>query len=418
MHNIDSLVNYGFHETLSSLSMCYSTQIVFATQPIELGDLAIFEDDRGDKIINREKPTSSLEFQERCSLIPERKDSFVYYSQTLTRVSCIYDRKVDGNKVQTFTPRFYPKYEVVQHFETGFEHMAMQSFVPGENIHGLVRLSYQKSSMLDIDNVKDASALVALWYDIDMPKIEVEMIYHIALMPVEKYYNNELWNSEIIAERGKTGVLTISGMGFGTEHESGIVSNKQHKNNDNIASERGRVNMLVNGAIRNRGVSCFIGRQIKGAAKRKNTFLDRFVELHLHKLTININDILSFGKDIAGAASMFLPFVLSEYNGIHHRVHDNDSDAIILPNIPTVCLSDENGKVNGCVAVGTKNPLPSIISFTNKENKVTFVKSNEAGLPTKSQDHVDEHEGHEEHEEEEEEQEQEHVPLVDQRIIR
>ena len=38
MHNIDSLVNYGFHETLSSLSMCYSTQIVFSTQPIELGE--------------------------------------------------------------------------------------------------------------------------------------------------------------------------------------------------------------------------------------------------------------------------------------------------------------------------------------------------------------------------------------------
>ena len=273
MHNIDSLVNFGFHETLSTLSMCYSTQIVFSTQPIELGDLAIFEDERGDEIINREKPTSSFEFQERCSLIPQRKDSFIYYSQTLTRVSCIYDRKVDGNKVQTFTPRYYPKYEVVQHFETGFEHMAMQSFVPGENIHGLVRLSYQKSSMLDIKDVKDASALVALWYDVDMPKIEVEMIYHPTLMPVEKYYDNELWHSEIIAERGRTGVLTISGMGFDKEHDSGIVSNKQHKNNDNIVSQRDRVNLLVNGAVRQRGVSCFIGREIRGVKKRRILFL-------------------------------------------------------------------------------------------------------------------------------------------------
>ena len=45
---------------------------------------------------------------------------------------------------------------------------------------------------------------------------------------------------------------------------------------------------------------------------------------------------------------MFLPFVLAEVNGIHHRVHSDDSDAIILPNIPTVCLTDEDGHVNGC----------------------------------------------------------------------
>ena len=61
---------------------------------------------------------------------------------------------------------------------------------------------------------------------------------------------------------------------------------------------------------------------------------------------------------------MFLPFVLSEVNGLlHHRLLSDDGEAIILPNIPTVCLTDENSKVNGCVAVGTKNPLPSIISF-------------------------------------------------------
>ena len=41
MHNIDSLVNFGFHESLSTLNMCYSTQIILASQPIELGELAI-----------------------------------------------------------------------------------------------------------------------------------------------------------------------------------------------------------------------------------------------------------------------------------------------------------------------------------------------------------------------------------------
>ena len=120
MHNIDSLVNYGFHETLSTLSMCYSTQIVLSSQPIELGELVVFTDDEGDSIINKEKPISSLQFQERASMIPERKASFIYYSQTITRVTNIYDRKIDGNKIQTFTPRYYPKYEVVQHFETGY----------------------------------------------------------------------------------------------------------------------------------------------------------------------------------------------------------------------------------------------------------------------------------------------------------
>ena len=380
MHNIDSLVNYGFHETLSSLSMCYSTQIVFSTQPIELGDLAIFEDERGDEIINREKPTSSFEFEERCSLIPQRKDSFIYYSQTLTRVSNIYDRKVDGNKIQTFTPRYYPKYEIVQHFQTGFEHMAMQSFIPGENIHGLVRLSYQKSSMLDIKDVKDASALVALWYDVDMPKIEVEMIYHESLMPIDKYYNNELWDSEIIAERGRTGVLTISGMGFDKDHDSGIVSNKQHKNNDNITTDRDRVNLLINGAVKKRGVCCFIGREIRGVKKRN-----------------------------AGAASMFLPFVLAESNGLHHRVvSTDDGEAIILPNIPTVCLTDENSKVNGYVAVGTKNPLPSIISFLNKDDKVTFVKEDESSLPTKEEKKQDEDEDEHHHDEEHHDDEHHH----------
>ena len=57
--------------------------------------------------------------------------------------------------------------------------------------------------------MKDASGLVALWYDVDMPKLEVEMIYHKSYMPISKYYDNELWDSEIIAERGRTGVLTI-----------------------------------------------------------------------------------------------------------------------------------------------------------------------------------------------------------------
>ena len=142
--------------------------------------------------MNREKPYTSLQFQERASMLPERRDSFVYYSHTITRVTNVYDRKVDGNKIQTFTPRYLPSYEIIQSFETGFEHMAMQSFIPGENLHGLVRLSYQKCSMADIADVKDASALVAIWYDVDMPKIEIQMIYHPAYMPVPKYYNNEL----------------------------------------------------------------------------------------------------------------------------------------------------------------------------------------------------------------------------------
>ena len=53
------------------------------------------------------------------------------------------------------------------------------------------------------------------------------------------------------------------------------------------------------------------------------------------------------------------------------------------------------------VAVGTKNPLPSIISFINKDNKVTFVKSDEAGLPTKSESHIED-EDDEQHEDEQE----------------
>ena len=48
-HNVDSLVNFGFHESLSTLSLCYSTQIILASQPIELGELAMFIDDEGDK---------------------------------------------------------------------------------------------------------------------------------------------------------------------------------------------------------------------------------------------------------------------------------------------------------------------------------------------------------------------------------
>ena len=65
----------------------------------------------------------------------------------------------------------------------------------------------------------------------------------------------------------------ISGIGFGNDHDSGIVSNKHHKNKDVISSDRGRVNLLINGAIKKRGVSCFIGREVKGVKARKHTLL-------------------------------------------------------------------------------------------------------------------------------------------------
>ena len=165
---------------------------------------------------------------------------------------------------------------------------------------------------------------------------------------------------------------------------------------------------MINGAIKKRGVSCFIGREVKGVKARKHTFIDRHFELHLHKLKIDIDDILSFGKNIAGMASMFLPFVLAESNGIHHRVRSQAAgDAIILPNIPTVCLTDEDGEVNGCVAVGTKNPLPSIIGFLDKDDKVTFVKEDESSLPIKEEKKEEDDEEHEEQEREVHEHEQE-----------
>ena len=106
---------------------------------------------------------------------------------------------------------------------------------------------------------------------------------------------------------------------------------------------------------------------------------------------------------------MFLPFVLSEFNGIHHRVLSDEGEAIILPNIPTVCLTDENSKVNGCVTVGTKNPLPSIISFLNKDDKVTFVKQDETSLPTKPEDKVEHHEDHDLEDDHEDEHNQQQV---------
>ena len=130
--------------------------------------------------------------------------------------------------------------------------------------------------------------------------------------------------------------------------------------------------------------------------------------MYLHKIRINIDDILSFGKEIAGAASMFLLFVLAEVNGVHHRVCSDDGEAIILPNIPTVCLTDENGKVNGCVAIGTKNPLPSIISFLNKDDKVTFVKQDSTSLPVKQED--------KEKDDEEEEEEEEEIEAVNKEV--
>ena len=105
---------------------------------------------------------------------------------------------------------------------------------------------------------------------------------------------------------------------------------------------------------------------------------------------------------------MFLPFVLAESNGLHHRVvSTDDGEAIILPNIPTVCLTDENSKVNSCVAVGTKNPLPSIISFLNKDDKVTFVKEDESSLPTK-EEKKEEDEDEDEHHHDEEHHDDEH----------
>ena len=224
MHNLDSLINAGFHQHSNTLSMCFS-QIILASQPIELGDLAVFLDDEGDKLIDRGNPSSSLEFQERASIVPQRVDSFIYYKQSITRVTNCYDRRVDGNKVHSFSPKMPPLYEEIQSYEIGFDNMAMQSFIPGENIHGLVRLSYQNTSMIPRKDVKDGSDLVALWYDVDMPKLQIEVIYHPTYVPLSSYYENELWDSQTVSERGRSGTLTISGMGMTKEdgsHSSGI----------------------------------------------------------------------------------------------------------------------------------------------------------------------------------------------------
>ena len=195
--------------------------------------------------------------------------------------------------------------------------------------------------------------------------------------------------------------MTISGRGFGDKHESGIVTNKPHLNKDNIQTENVRVNNLINGAINKRGVCCFVGREVKGIKGKKRSFMDKNVDVYLHPLKLNFDDILSFGKDITGVASMMLPFLLAEHNGVHHRVRGDPKkvgDAVILPNIPTVCITDENGRVTGCTAVGTHKPLPTIISYLNKDDGISFVKDDSAGLPVHSVKKADIREEEEEYE--------------------
>ena len=386
MHNLDSLITAGFHQHEETLSMCYATQVIFSSQPIELGPLAIFTEKEGQALIDRENPISSLEFQERASMIPGRSESFLYYKQTITRVTNVYTRKIDGNKVQTFTPTSPPFYEIMQSYEIGFQNMAMQSFVPGENIHGLIRLSYQNTSMKDDKDVTDGSDLVCIWFDVDMPKIQIDVLYHLSYIPLSHYYDNELWDSQTVSERGRSGTLTISGMGLSKhneQHVSGIVSNVHSSNVHKIVTDRLRLNNLVSGAINKRGVMVFIGRDVQTIkGPRSSHSFDKFHAVKLHPLEINLDDILNFGKKIVGFVSMFLPFRLLAHKGSYRRVRADDKTAVILPNIPTTVVTDEHANINGCVAVGSKSPLPIITGFINSEDKIVYVTEKVAGLPT------------------------------------
>ena len=101
-------------------------------------------------------------------------------------------------------------------------------------------------------------------------------------------------------------------------------------------------------------------------------------------MRINLDDILSFGKDM-------LPFVLVEHGGIHHRVRAKaNGQAVILPNIPTVCTSDENGITTGCVAIGTSKPLPIIVSYLDKQDKIQFKEDN-TSFPVKEEKQIELH---------------------------
>ena len=84
---------------------------------------------------------------------------------------------------------------------------------------------------------------------------------------------------------------------------------------------------------------------------------------------------------------MLLPFLMVKTpGGVHHRIRDDSQAAVILPNIPTVCVTDEKQNVTGCVAVGTKEPLPILVGFINSDDKVQYVKSKDSGLPIHNAD--------------------------------
>ena len=117
----------------------------------------------------------------------------------------------------------------------------------------------------------------------------------------------------------------------------------------------------------------FVGRDVQTIkGKRDRHFFDKYHKVALHALHINIDEILSFGKKIAGIASMFLPFKLVSHNGQYRRVRADDDTAVILPNIPTTTITGENGGITGCVAVGTSAPLPILVGFIDSNDKMAL----------------------------------------------